>query len=356
MLREFAIYMYLFLCLHYHSCVHMSSFKEESTFNNSNMYKAQNVCFSNLDKWHFGAENGYATDITFLYNIQQDIPSIKIAQKLKFTTSNTSIQEYRSRNYTIMHVFNRTYLPDCLNGPVTNLAHFLFGYGNIYALSVNSSFDTVVFLRCPDKKVLNNWPMGNLLYDIIMSKWIVKKPNLSAIKTHPVSEVGLIYYCFQELYMHSHWGVLLPTKHLADKLRNDILVSMGNDRSATMSFPNHSCISMHGKKVSQFQERKDLPLPAHVPVGGLNKWSRNLVIYIFQRHSRTSYHTRKIDNTEEIIMLLQSKFTSVPVLVVTTSPRDSVAEQVKVFNSFDILITPTGSHLANMILARRNIG
>ena len=49
--------------------------------------------------------------------------------------------------------------------------------------------------------------------------------------------------------------------------------------------------------------------------------------------------------------LQAQKYTSIPVQVVTVNASTSVTEQIRLFNNFDVLITPHGSHLANGIFS-----
>jgi hypothetical protein len=69
-------------------------------------------------------------------------------------------------------------------------------------------------------------------------------------------------------------------------------------------------------------------------------------ILIFQRSATRSL--RKFDNLGEVINLAQS-YSTVPVSVVTVNTTTSLADQIRLFNNFDILITPHGSHLVNGI-------
>jgi len=57
-------------------------------------------------------------------------------------------------------------------------------------------------------------------------------------------------------------------------------------------------------------------------------------------------------NIDEVVATLQ-QFTSVPVEIFTVNATTSIAEQIRLFNLFDILITPHGSHLANGIFTMR---
>ena len=82
------------------------------------------------------------------------------------------------------------------------------------------------------------------------------------------------------------------------------------------------------------------------------KEKSNAKISIFQRTDTSML--RKFTNLDEVIRAVQ-QFTNLPVNVVTVNGTTSVKEQIKLFNSFDILITPHGSHLANGIFTMNPI-
>ena len=69
-------------------------------------------------------------------------------------------------------------------------------------------------------------------------------------------------------------------------------------------------------------------------------------IKIFERTATTML--RKFLNMDEVIELVQN-YTSVPIEIITVNDTTSVVDQIRVFNSFDVLITSHGSQLANGI-------
>jgi len=73
-------------------------------------------------------------------------------------------------------------------------------------------------------------------------------------------------------------------------------------------------------------------------------------IKIFQRTQ--TENTRSFINLQEVIDLAQL-YTTVPVEVVTVNKTSSIKEQIRLFNSFDVLISPHGSHLANGIFTMK---
>ena len=74
----------------------------------------------------------------------------------------------------------------------------------------------------------------------------------------------------------------------------------------------------------------------------------NARIKLYQRTQ--NLYPRTISNEKEVIELLQT-FTSQPVEVITTSEKMSMAEQIRIFNDFDILVTTHGAHMANGVFS-----
>jgi hypothetical protein len=69
---------------------------------------------------------------------------------------------------------------------------------------------------------------------------------------------------------------------------------------------------------------------------------------------RTEGSALRLLTNENDIRHLVGEFSDHPLSIVTANANTPPEEQISVFRSFDILITPHGSHLANMIFARRH--
>ncbi len=69
-------------------------------------------------------------------------------------------------------------------------------------------------------------------------------------------------------------------------------------------------------------------------------------IVIFQRTDTSS--PRSFTNLQEVVNFAQI-YTTKPVQVVSVTEKNSIQEQIRLFNSFDIMITVHGSHLSNGI-------
>lgn len=75
-------------------------------------------------------------------------------------------------------------------------------------------------------------------------------------------------------------------------------------------------------------------------------------IVIFQRSSGSSL--RRFKNIYDVASLAQN-YTSGIVQILTLNDNDDVVSQIQVFRHFDILITPYGSHLANLIEKKNSV-
>lgn len=83
------------------------------------------------------------------------------------------------------------------------------------------------------------------------------------------------------------------------------------------------------------------------PQNGMNVSTDNKSsarIKIFQRSA--TRNLRRFLNLQEVIDVAQS-FTSHPVEVITANESSTLADQIRIFDAFDILITSHGSHLTN---------
>lgn len=79
--------------------------------------------------------------------------------------------------------------------------------------------------------------------------------------------------------------------------------------------------------------------------------NRNLRIAVWRRTEGSAL--RLLTNLGDIQRLVQ-EYSDLPLSIVTASAATSPEEQVLLFRSFDVLITPHGSHLANMIFGRNS--
>lgn len=77
----------------------------------------------------------------------------------------------------------------------------------------------------------------------------------------------------------------------------------------------------------------------------------DLRIHLFQRSTGTT--VRSFTNLEQVRALLQN-FTSVPVSIVTINGSTPLASQADAFRAFNVLVTPHGSQISNIIFSDPN--
>jgi hypothetical protein len=184
----------------------------------------------------------------------------------------------------------------------------------------------------PDK---SNWQWGKTMMDVIYSKladaYIVKK-NTTIIFRRGKESSDKEILCFNDLYLSSRQGHWLEGIDNIIHLRRDVALKTG-EPSAALQISERSLdftsLSMYQSYCTSGQEKPT-----------------NARIKLFQRTQ--SMTPRTILNTQEVVSLLQ-KYSTFPIEVVTATQDMTLKDQIRLFNSFDILVTTHGSHLANGI-------
>ena len=182
----------------------------------------------------------------------------------------------------------------------------------------------------PDK---SNWQWGRTMMEIIYNQlstaYMVKKNSTMIFrrgKDSPESEI----LCFDDLYMSSRQGHWIEGVDNVIKLRRDIALKIGEPEAAL----EISERSLDFSSSTMYQ--------SYCTIG--QEKPTNARIKLFQRTESPT--PRSIVNIDEVVKLIQ-KYTTIPVEIVTTTEKTSMKEQIKLFNSFDILVTTHGSHLTN---------
>lgn len=226
-----------------------------------------------------------------------------------------------------------------------NPAHTLMGFGKLLAHASRyreqeetQTFDFLVYHQCtPVEGVVDgksvDWPWGemvdNIIWEEAVDSGIIQPPMHEARiflpytrRYFPTSNAKDVFICgksvYQEpfsvaTYLGSNNGkVVARWRHiLAEK-------DFGKDSIAELSEP---CSP------------------------------RKLRVAIWKRTEGSAL--RLLTNMESIEQLV-GEFTDVPLQVLSTSSDTSPEDQIAVFRSFDVLITPHGSHLANMVFSPHN--
>ena len=206
-----------------------------------------------------------------------------------------------------------------------------------------------------------NWAWGQNVYRIVekvlVSSGILRKnykiihdqgyERIVKTENNPVVEPYEIT-CFTDFYMSQRNGVWMNKLDVLIPFRQYSANLIGEPKEAAESVPE-----------TDTDNPNTIPtLPAYCPKDSKAFMRRrssksfnpsektNAVIKIFKRTATSML--RSFLNMDELVELVQ-RFTNVPVEIITVNSSTSVKEQIVLFNSFDVLITPHGSHLANGI-------
>lgn len=164
--------------------------------------------------------------------------------------------------------------------------------------------------------------------------------------------------CFEDLYLSARTGHWLQGSENLISFRRETAIVTGEPKEAKLILERPLTASEQGlagvriyqnycnRNVTVKSEKEQLAdrLAGIDPeiIGPLT----NARIKIFQRTETNS--PRSFLNLEEVKAFVQ-QYSTVPVEVISTTEKHSIQEQIRLFNSFDILLTVHGSHLSNGI-------
>lgn len=203
--------------------------------------------------------------------------------------------------------------------------------------------------QCPNPDV-TNWQWGKLLYKIaeaaLLDSGILHKnyrvkhdpgyQNLKPTINHPeVRPYGIT--CFADIYLTQRNGLWIN--------KATDLVALRAESARLVGEPSQALREKEIDEDSQLMQSR----PTYCPPRQ-SKRKSSARIHIFQRTA--TQMLRSFLNLNDVVTAAQS-FTTVPVEVVTINASSTVEDQIRVFNDFDILITPHGSHLANGIFTMK---
>jgi len=218
-----------------------------------------------------------------------------------------------------------------------NPSHFMFAYGKLYALLndglPNMKADNVVFFQCADPFSHGDEKgFFNTIWSIVLSSGVKKgwlDPTTKYFTT-PLSEHRDLNFCISSALVDHSVGFVLGRNHEA---------TINAWKQDTSTFIKKRTTTNGHVEVKQSLSQDTVT----------DSCSVIPCIAIFQR--KEGSHLRLFDNLAEVIDL--SKSFSTCVQMITLTSNSSVAEAFDLFNSFDVLITPHGSHLTNGILIRK---
>ena len=266
----------------------------------------------------------------------------------------------------VTQITEASFFANCFRQPsnTSNPAHMLMKLGFMYEMAlynelnqgnmavmfkhpVSMPFNYLFMHQCANP-TMSGWKWGSRVWETVMDR--ADKANVFVKNTTKIIDVGYKadrgeMYCFDDVYTSIRMGWWMHGTANQIAFRKDLALRVGEpeeslrpgfaeeliDRNAPVFRQAYCPPAIDGIRTNQ----------ASIMSTGVKSTAR---IKIFQRSN--TRNLRKFINLRDVVDLVQT-YTSIPVEVVTANESTSMAEQIRMFNSFDILITSHGSHLTN---------
>lgn len=205
-------------------------------------------------------------------------------------------------------------------------------FNSTFNENVPSNFENMIMHQCADPAV-TDWEWGRAVLAVTLAQSMETKMFLGSDSATPTVISGYFYnervdelVCFDDAYV---------------SLRNSIWLQGSED---LVSFRKHLA-DIIGEPAAALTAPEELPVvmgpTVTQPYCTTDGTKSKAKIKIYQR-----YQGRKFLNLEEVKTLVQ-QYTSVPIEIVSAGLNTSTADLIKIFNEFDVLVTPEGGHLTN---------
>jgi len=215
----------------------------------------------------------------------------------------------------------------------TNPSHWLMKIHKLFELAqiaqkegtmLLPAFDSLAFHQCAsyDRVVRQGlWSWGKTVFEAATKDWLNVGLWQGADQVHVIqlNKPNQEWTCFEDLLFETQYGTWFPAPPYISNWRNSLLESAGLRDENTM--PGDAALA----------ERC-----------GANR----LRIHVFKRTEGRGL--RDVVNLNEVVALAQT-YTSISIEVVTINSTTPVRVQAAIFGAFDLLITPHGSQIANII-------
>ncbi len=191
------------------------------------------------------------------------------------------------------------------------------------------TFATLALHQCPSLLGMlhnNSWPWGRVVFNAATQEWL-EAGLWNSIESTSIRELPQNthdWVCFDTLFYEVSYGMFVPGPKHHRAWTEALLRALPGTRiaSETPAQEFDNIRSRCGKGAIRIQ--------------------------VFQRQGGSSLRT--FVNLDDVVQLLQN-YTSLPVSVVTTDLSTPVEDQARLFRSVDLLVTPHGSHLVNLIFS-----
>lgn len=307
-----------------------------------------------------GVENSWTDKAKYNKNIMNAMEWQKYAKSrgLFAFFMKRVIASTKSTNVTMTH--GSTWLMNCFHQRAAsfNPAHWLMKLGvwyevsacmfnngktNIFRNNITLPYNHVQMLQCSSPE-LHDWKWGASLFSIVKAR-----SDLAGMTGSTTTYANVGYeidadeskmLCFEDVYFSARMGLWMQGRRNLVEFRKDA-ATVTSEPAAALKTPEKLMLNDKGfDETEQTLSR----MPYCSPAGSVPPTSAR--IKIFKR--TMTVMLRRFINFDEVVNLVQS-YTSNKVEVITVNESTTIQEQIREFNSFDILITSHGSHLANGI-------
>ena len=252
-----------------------------------------------------------------------------------------AITEAELESNGLIKLSGKTLLLQCWRGGKTQPAHFMFGYGKLFGGIVtgqpSTPYDNVVIFQCPvpyrTEFFKTVWEM--VFFRGLQKGWYTTSTRFFAANDH--SDYNP-YFCMESVTYDASVGMLL-----------------GSNEPKVLSAWR---VEVERVISRELQERARAKIAQTVPTNSHrlersceSECISNLEVSILQREEGTA--KRRFVNLDEVIELVSEYTTNLKIISVHSDMR--FRDTLDAFNSFDILLTPHGSHLTNGLFITSNL-
>jgi len=288
-------------------------------------HRYRNFCISDKDEFRCRPED--------FDKMQNDLERLHLSTaQLPYRTSKIEWTEFHSKNTYLL--VGETLLLQCWRASETKSpSHFLFGYGKLFALINDGlaarSFDNVVFFQCPTPFIGFSEDYFHSTWKIIYKSGVEKGWLKSSTRFYTTSQIiSNFHLCIKDALVDYSVGLSFG--------RNDKR-SIDHWQRALADFVRSENLSLYRTLVERGRTTQ------------MSKCRQHLQIAVFVR-KEGRVGLRLFANLPEVIRLAET-FTTRSVQIIKIDSITSVMESIAHMNSYDILITPHGSHLTNALFS-----
>ena len=295
-------------------------------------YRHENICVNDLDgTWFFPRNSiGYEQQVT---QLKLDL------QTAAFRPTRMNVSEEAVRGKIVYHLPGKSLLVQCFRNPSPNPFHFTFMITKLFVFFYSRKshikpLDFIVLHQCGEPTLLGKTNL--MLWNFVMQFGMDKGHLDAGTKYFPTSVAAPTlasrldhFFCMDsvEVQYDLFWLTSQALSEMREKILEHIEEELVESEHVARATDLHQAGHFGGET-------------------GESDCVSSLRLAIYERHGGS----RLLTNKEDIFTLFRefSNHTK----IISISGDTSVDEVYKQFNSFDVLVTPHGSHMANLIFTR----